>query len=569
MGLIEAGSKKIPYRCLLLFLVFFLIISIKDLYDSKQNFLEKLAEIEKNDAIKQKQFETFQKFELEKLRQEKIDAEKNKNLLNAEMQKAIQEEITETNLVDNTSVTKTTTTEIPLKPKNSDQNLQSYYDEYEENEDSDDKLPDELSNEELYEQILNGKIPTKEPYIPASELPPEELSRTAPNFEKSHRNALILSTWRSGWSFIANMIEKHPEIFYLFEPFVVTENMDNADKLKIKRKIASDYFSECKLPRYEDYFDEWRDSQLESINIDCKPDNICFREKGDKFKSPPICAEDVTELGLAVEEIHERCPLSEKKLRILEKICHEQKVRMIKSSRIASIDTAVPKKYLEDPDFTIILWVRDPRAIVNSRKKILGESFQVNDINLVCKEWQLFINQMKQKKWKARSLILRYEDFTNDFDYQSKELANYLGLSYPDWMSNYLFQVSHNGESRNPDEPWLSIKNEDMWEYATIRISAQTAYYWVQSTDFKTNIEIQKSCKNVMDTLGYKRFKKEADYLKFREYFNTEVFHWDMPENKVSTRFLYGNTQRQNDDPKFLEGFTRKLWGWDEEEFVV
>ena len=108
-----------------------------------------------------------------------------------------------------------------------------------------------------------------------------------------------------------------------------------------------------------------------------------------------------------------------------------------------------------------------------------------------------------------------------------------------------------------------------MWEYATIRISAQTAYYWVQSTDFKTNIEIQKSCKNVMDTLGYKRFKKEADYLKFRDYFNTEVFHWDMPENKVSTRFLYGNTQRQNDDPEFLEGFTRKLWGWDEEEFVA
>lgn len=358
------------------------------------------------------------------------------------------------------------------------------------------------------------------------------------------------------------MLEKHPEVFYLYEPFVVTENMDNADKLKVKRKIATDYYSSCLLPRYEEFYDEWRDSMLEAINIDCKPDNLCFREKGDKFKTAPICEDDVSDLGMSAEEIHERCPLTEHKLQQLEQICHRQKLRLIKTSRMPSIDTGLPKKYLADPDFSIILWVRDPRAIVHSRMRQLGDGFEVSDIAQVCKEWEMFIEQMSQDTWAARSIILRYEDFTNDLDYQSKEFSNYLGIKYPEWMSNFLFQISHNGEGRNPDDEWLSIENEDMWEYATIRVSSQTAYYWIQQMDFKTNIEIQKTCKSVMDVLGYRRFKKEAEYLAFRDYFNHNTFHWDMPEENTSTRWLYGTTQRRNENKQFIEDFSNKLWGW-------
>lgn len=68
----------------------------------------------------------------------------------------------------------------------------------------------------------------------------------------------------------------------------------------------------------------------------------------------------------------------------------------------------LPREYINDPKFIILMVVRDPRAIFASRKRLLG-TYDLSEMESLCRTWRLFIDQ--RKEWAAKSVIVRYEDF--------------------------------------------------------------------------------------------------------------------------------------------------------------
>ena len=411
------------------------------------------------------------------------------------------------------------------------------------------------------------------------------------NFEPgTQKNILLINAWRGGSSLVNIIFEKHPNVFFLYEPLIMTERMNNVMKLSKKKQIIEKFFdkSSCKIPRYNDYFDKWRHSKLLESNVDCQVDNMCFREKGsDLFRKPPVCDEDYSkEFGMSVKKLKEEvCSLDEGKIKDLEEICSDPKrisIKLLKTSLITNVNEQIPHSFLSDisQKFTsnsaIIYLVRDPRALFASREKIMGKNkCSMQDIKKYCDDIKLFIKQRSENKWSARSVILRYEDFTNDMHYQTKEMLHFLNLTYfPKIYDNLLYQISHNGENIDqlsfPNKPWLGSDIEDkqnIWEYTPIRNSLQTAFYWIQKVSYQKNLEIQDEAvcgKAFIESLGYKTFSKEFDYVSFLDYFNGHIkeFETEINEKFVTASLLSGSIQRNSNDPEFLERFRGRLFGW-------
>lgn len=344
---------------------------------------------------------------------------------------------------------------------------------------------------------------------------------------------------------------------------------------RLINKMMTHFFKDCEIPRYKDYFDGWRNEMLLKQNVDCNPDNLCFRDRGDKFKQPPICAEDLSTLehyGDMQSSIHKKCPLNEGKIKELENMCRINEVRIIKSFELPDIKNSIPKNLQSDPYFSILLFVRDPRALAMSKLSQLGENvYEIRTIGEDCTNWDKFISIMRKFVWKCRMNVVRYEDFVNDADYQSKEFINHFGIEFPepprqgpirarkakkksgrvygsdssasnsndtdsdldladsDFLSDkpdqrefvdfeeLIYAQTHNGQSWNGTQ--ILDPGETIIEYTSIRNSVSVVYKWLTQISFEQlkMIESVPSCSKVMDSLGYKKLSVEPNGEEIEE----------------------------------------------------
>ena len=394
-----------------------------------------------------------------------------------------------------------------------------------------------------------------------------EFNKKIPSNIPNPKKLMVVSSWRGGYNFIGELLERHPDVFYLNEPFVVTDKMDDEAKEGNMTIIMENYFDECKLPRYSEFRDDWRDEELLNQNIDCNKNNFCFRSKGLKYKSKPICGFDFVQLGLDPAIIDKECPLDEKDLSTLEGMCTKDKVRVIKESsdRLNSLSKQLTPDQKDDPGFSVYIFVRDPRGLAFSRRNILGEdSYKLSYIEEDCKKWEGYIkDKFKNTKWQMDVKFLRYEDFTNDPDYQAKELFNTLGLELGDDLSEFLYQEAHMGYGKDSKAPFIYLNDTFMDTFSTLKGGSSQPYAWLKELTFKEVDSIQKICSRPMEYFGYKILDESA-FDDMSRFFEEEVdsFKWNMDDENLPVNMLYGKNQRENSDKKFLADFGKKPWGW-------
>ena len=387
--------------------------------------------------------------------------------------------------------------------------------------------------------------------------------------------AIIFASWRSGYNFIGQLLEKHPDIFYLFDPFIVTNRMEPKRASRVINKIISNFFKECKLPRYSDYFDEYRNEMLLKQNVDCNQDNLCFRNKGDKFKQPPICEADLTAYSLSAETIKESCPLDEQKILELERICKSDQARIIKSFELADLKSIIPRHLQKDPFFSILLFVRDPRALAISKRSQLGhDAYPLKEIKEDCKNWDQYLNLMRKKSWNCRMHVVRYEDFTNDIEYQSREFLNHFGQVIPEGsdLNEFIWAEANEGFGfdTSKKEPFLDI-GETLKEYTTIRHSAAQAYRWIEHATYQDVSEVQETCEKVMKLLGYRILTDEDQFNDTKDVLSGLINNGELLEDtdceQVTSERLYSKSWRDEQSHGGIEeGLTQgKMWGWDVE----
>ena len=315
-------------------------------------------------------------------------------------------------------------------------------------------------------------------------------------------HVLLVSSWRSGSSFLGQVFSQHPSVFYLMEPawHVWTQLSDyGSRKLKMAvRDLVRSVF-QCDLSVVEAYLPERHN--LSSLFMWSQSRALC---------SPPACALTPRDRLSDPTECKKQCDA--RGLRGAEEACRSYSHVVLKEVRFFELESLYP--LLRDPslDLRIVHLVRDPRAVMFSREKTAGAFYRDNGIVLdhakvpdqqmqleviqeVCRSHVRIHEQATQKPpdfLRGRYKMVRYEDLARNTLDEVNALYQFVGLEMTTRVGEWIYKVTHGKDYRG----------------GTFQIISQNATYlsqaWRATLDHGKVVRIQELCKGAMSLLGYK-----------------------------------------------------------------
>ncbi|XP_070607036.1 carbohydrate sulfotransferase 7 [Erythrolamprus reginae] len=210
------------------------------------------------------------------------------------------------------------------------------------------------------------------------------------------RHIYLHATWRTGSSFLGELFNQHPDVFYLYEPmWHLWQALYPGDALSLQgalrdmmRSLFRCDFSVLRLyatpPAGRDPLIPLPASfKTGSGSVNLSTASIFGWRTNKVLCSAPFCPQAArarADVGLVDGAACERsCP--PRPLRDLEAECRKYPVMVIKDVRLLELGALLP--LLRDPDLNlhVVQLFRDPRAVHNSRLKakqaLLRESIQV------------------------------------------------------------------------------------------------------------------------------------------------------------------------------------------------
>jgi len=309
------------------------------------------------------------------------------------------------------------------------------------------------------------------------------------------RHILIATTWRSGSTFLGDLLNRYPGTFYSFEPLHYIDH---------KQGTLKDITSEMQLEFVKLVAQVFKCKPESGYFIHAnKPENrFLFRHN---FRLWNVC-ENLLMAGSA-------CFMPELYL----KTCPIFPIRVIKTVRLRVQET---EKLLLDPQLgktlKIVVLVRDPRGVMNSRSSMDWCKLRTcSDPLTVCKDLQsdvLAAFELK-KKYPDHIHLIRYEDLSMDPFETVDNLLQFLDLSPNKLIENYIEE--HTQTSRDATSSSTSTSNMDTTmkdgkamqvrslPYSTSRNSKATAFLWKKKMKNKDILKVQRVCKKPMRMLGY------------------------------------------------------------------
>ncbi|CAN9498819.1 unnamed protein product [Ophioblennius macclurei] len=343
-------------------------------------------------------------------------------------------------------------------------------------------------------------------------------SFSLPTFNSSKRtHILILATTRSGSSFVGQLFNQHPEVFYLFEPLYHVQlallprlgQSRNLAERRVMMGAARDLLRSlyhCHLSSLESY--------IQPHPARHSTDKLFRRGASRSLCSPPVCEAslDPKEQSLVLADEGEcvrRCgPLN---VSVATQVCQAKHHAAIKTVRIPQISDL--RALLEDPklNLKVVQLVRDPRGILASRIETFRDTYRLwrlwratgrrphnldlSQINTVCEDFLRSVSTgLAKPPWlKGRYMLLRYEDLARFPLQKARELYSFLGLvlhhSVEDWITN---------NTRGSSD--LSSRQK----FTTVRDSAANAENWRVKLSFDMVAYTQTACQPLLGLLGYK-----------------------------------------------------------------
>nr|XP_033772741.1 carbohydrate sulfotransferase 5-like [Geotrypetes seraphini] len=319
---------------------------------------------------------------------------------------------------------------------------------------------------------------------------------------------LILSSWRSGSSFVGQLFNQSPDVFYLLEPTrhvwtIFSRRSPNFIQAPM-RDLLRAIFS-CNMSAFEPYIQK---HQFVS--------NLFGWKESRALCSPPVCnallRSDFIDRPKCMHICHQS-PFEK-----MEEACRTYSHVVVKVVRFLNLPILYP--LLKDPSLNlkIIHLVRDPRAILSSREYLPG--LNVDDtiisraqnssrnISVVMQE----ICQAQVQIYKAASqnpppflkdryLMVRHEDLVRDPLAYLREWYDYVGLSITPKLESWVYNITHRAISN--DRGFMHFSGD----------SLKIAQKWRKKLSFQKVKEVQELCKQEMDMFGYQRVWSE-EHLK-------------------------------------------------------
>ncbi|XP_061895505.1 carbohydrate sulfotransferase 7 [Entelurus aequoreus] len=328
------------------------------------------------------------------------------------------------------------------------------------------------------------------------------------------------ATWRTGSSFLGELFNQHPDVFYLYEPmWHIWQALYPGDAGSLQGAVR-------------DMLGALFRCDFSVLKLYAGAQNLTtafiFGWKMNKVVcSEPLCdAHQRHRVGLVQEDRCAKCP--KRDIRDLERECKKYPVMVIKGVRVLDLNTLVP--LMKDPavKLHIVQLFRDPRAVHNSRLKskqaLVKESIQVlrskkqNDkykrmlvpntrlnraenyvsgaMELICDNWLGDIMLVSNAPpWVRRSYHrVRYEDLVQHPAEELRRLYRFANVSSSPALESFALNMTH-GRGYSSDRPFL-ISSRD---------AKEAIYAWRERLSVEQIEQVEAYCSEVMRLLGYPR----------------------------------------------------------------
>ncbi|XP_053311967.1 carbohydrate sulfotransferase 7 [Spea bombifrons] len=366
------------------------------------------------------------------------------------------------------------------------------------------------------------------------ETEPEEEGSPAPGSPPPRTHVYVHATWRSGSSFLGELFNQHPNVFYLYEPaWHMWQSLYPGDAESLQgalRDLLSSLFR-CDFSVLKLYSGEnLTTSGLfggRSNKVICSAPFCNHEREYSAFSSTAGGARD--KVGLVEPgDCEKKCPA--RSLKDLERECRRYPVVVIKDVRL--MEVSVLRPLLKDPELNlkIIQLFRDPRAVHNSRlrskRSLLRESLQVlrsrlrvgdpaikaqqqqqlhrggadyllgGALEVICQAWlrDLLLLRGSGPVWlRKRYLRLRYEDLVLRPQEELGHLLRFVGLPSMAELDDFVVNMTR-GSSYSSDRPFL----------VSARDAREAVNAWRERLSRDQVRRVEEACGEAMSVLSYR-----------------------------------------------------------------
>ncbi|XP_073453982.1 carbohydrate sulfotransferase 6-like [Aquarana catesbeiana] len=328
-------------------------------------------------------------------------------------------------------------------------------------------------------------------------------SHSAPKNKPVH--LLVVSSWRSGSSFIGQIFNHHNDVFYLFEPghpvWMKFQN-ESSELLHFPlRDLLRSLFTCDVSPLYQ-YLPKGG-KIVSELSFFAETQALC---------TPPACSAFMPTEGYDRLKCQLCCMNTS--LDQMGETCKTYSHVVMKTVRILDLSILLP--LFRDPalDLRILHLVRDPRAVAFSRQsfdlttddRIVLKNEGNENITIsramekICKS-QVDINRVAKASevLQGRYMAIRNEDLSNEPLKNVKKIYNFAGLHLTKDLEQWVYNITHKEVS---DENGFMTFSRD---------SSKVAQKWRTAMNFHFVEQIQQNCIGAMNLFGYKPAKSQIE----------------------------------------------------------
>ncbi|XP_058808589.1 carbohydrate sulfotransferase 1-like [Phymastichus coffea] len=301
------------------------------------------------------------------------------------------------------------------------------------------------------------------PYSDLSGRNVRELSDLVMESEGKPLRSVIVSTWRSGSSFLGDLVDAHPASYYYFEPLLYLgivqfrRPLPSPEPFNTLRSLFNCDFSN--LGNFLKYrsTDKWHsDDYNRYLRKQCRRNkNTCH----DPVFSTKFCS-----------------------------------LFPFQVAKIVGLDLALMDSFLEDNDLgiKIVFLIRDPRGVLHSRKSLDWCRNTPNCLNPVSLCTNMLLDYATAMDFSTRFpesfKVLRYEDLVGNPQRISREIYSFYGMAFHNVAREFV--NTHTRVSRGD-------------EYSTFRNSSAVSFQWKEKLAFDEVNVIQENCYEAIQIWGY------------------------------------------------------------------
>ncbi|XP_062245029.1 carbohydrate sulfotransferase 6 [Platichthys flesus] len=324
-------------------------------------------------------------------------------------------------------------------------------------------------------------------------------------------HVLLLSSWRSGSSFLGQVFSQHPSVFYLMEPsWHVWSKLQQSGARTLRMAVRDLFHSvfQCDFSVMEAYLPE-----------QCNVSSLFMWSHSRALCSPPACPLTKRNEFSNQTQCFQTC--GARGLQGAQDACGSYSHVVLKEVRFFELESLYP--LLQDPnlDLRIIHLVRDPRAVVRSReassaafvrdnaivleqKNIPAAEVQYQVLQEICRS-HVRINERATLKpppfLKGRYKMVRYEDVARNPLEEIQALYDFTGLDMTEQLEEWIYRVTH-GKRK--------VSKEDAFKI-TSRNAADISQAWRTVLPYSKVKRVQEVCKGAMSLLGYRTVDSEKE----------------------------------------------------------